>query len=428
MLVPALLTAGAVWMSQRSTDTGRTRSELPPVSHGVSTPPSHLLVAPSTSSPGVWQPSSSSRMVRGAEELAPSRRGAAAKRIVAAAAQRSRRLNESAESRSNYGRRRRVGPTTRKLYDIEVRQFLLAALLPSDAKAGSIDPVLDQQLTSLYFGGATLRALRYRLFAVIWHFVIPKSALPQSTSTFDGFAKDMKDSARDPVTWEETVLRSEAMFRADGTAEGADMAVANLLMFDLYARPMSLLGVRTTSLHQPVSAKGPLSCWNVTFFPATAAAASKTGTQDDTIAVGATSESRMWLNSLMPFLFDRSGPLVFSFKAPAFAKAFSRASIAANLPEAVPHQNRHGGPSADAAMGEISDFVLQTRGMWKQASSCLRYRKPGRYLRRLNLLTDLQRGVLFRSAERFLKVALLGFVGGLNKSPRLGKRKRVVRE
>ncbi len=71
------------------------------------------------------------------------------------------------------------------------------------------------------------------------------------------------------------------------TAEGADMAVANLLMFDLYARPMSLLGVRTTSLHQPVSAKGPLSCWNVTFFPATGAAAAQTGTQDDTIPVGA---------------------------------------------------------------------------------------------------------------------------------------------
>jgi hypothetical protein len=356
-------------------------------------------------------------MVRVSEELAPSKRGAAAKRIVAAAAQRTRRLNESAESRSDYGRRRRVGPTTRRLYDLEVHQFMQTALLATDAKACSIDPILDRQLTSLYFGGATLRALRYRLFAVIWHFVIPKSALPMSTSTFDGFAKDMKDSARDPVTWEETVLRSEAMFRADGTAEGADMAVANLLMFDLYARPTSLLGVQTSSLHKPVSAKGPLSCWNVTFFPANAAAASKTGTQDDTIAVGGTSRDRNWLNGLMPYLRDRPGPLVFNFTARAFATAFNQASNLANLPAAVPHQNRHGGPSADASMGEISDFVLQTRGMWKQASSCLRYRKPGRYLRRLNLLSDRQRGVLFRSAEKFLKAALPGFVGSLNKSP-----------
>eukprot|EP00972_Heterocapsa_arctica_P030384 4474597-Heterocapsa_arctica.AAC.1 len=64
-----------------------------------------------------------------------------------------------------------------------------------------------------------------------------------------------------------------------------------------------------------------------------------------------------------------------------------RASSAGSLPSPpVPHQLRHGGPSADAVDG-FSMKYIQVCGRWKHWSSCTRYMKHGRYLRRLSALS-----------------------------------------
>ena len=130
-----------------------------------------------------------------------------------------------------FGRRRRVGEKTRRLYDIEVSQFQIAAHLGDDAEASTIDLALDSQLTHLYFSGATLRALRYRLFAINWHYVMVKADLRLARSTLEGFSKAIGESSRDPVTWEETLLRAKHLLDA-GTAEGAELAALVLLAFD----------------------------------------------------------------------------------------------------------------------------------------------------------------------------------------------------
>ena len=62
--------------------------------------------------------------------------------------------------------------------------------------------------------------------------------LPLSNASRKGFANSTKEMARDPDTYEATVLRARQMLRG-GPADiaGVEAAAASLLQFDTYARP-----------------------------------------------------------------------------------------------------------------------------------------------------------------------------------------------
>ena len=75
--------------------------------------------------------------------------------------------------------------------------------------------------------------------------------------------------------------------------------------------------------------------------------------------------------------------------------------MALGLPDATPHALRHGGASLDALMGVELD-VIQERGRWNGPRAVLRYKRTGRYLRQLALLSDQQKSEAV-IAERFLQ-------------------------
>jgi hypothetical protein len=224
---------------------------------------------------------------------------------------------------------------------------------------------------------------------------------PLALSTFECFKKKLHEKIRDPSSWEETLLRARYFLEDAAIADGPDKAAATLLAFDTYARMSPMLSLRPSDFQAPLSVRGPLRCWSVTFCPADTPYKSKTGTQDDTVSVGQTSSRRMWLNSLAAILAQRSTPKVFSFSMRSLELDFARSTVDLELPAAVPHMLRHGGPSMDAATEEVTDMTLQSRGMWACPSSVARYRKPGRYLRRLALLSADQKTAA-KAAEIFL--------------------------
>ncbi len=183
---------------------------------------------------------------------------AAPKRRAWQGAQRSRRTNGNGEDPSDYLRRRRGGPTTRARYDQCVTQVMAASGLRGTPTPAILDPALDRHLTARYFAGDSLTEIRYAYYAIRWHFVLPDSSLPLSKSTMDGFGRLQPAQMRDPVTYEDTVLRANWMLASDPSAEGADAAAATLLTLDLYSRAAHILLVqpRTRCRRTPVSARG----------------------------------------------------------------------------------------------------------------------------------------------------------------------------
>ena len=153
--------------------------------------------------------------------------------------------------------------------------------------------------------------------------------------------------------------------------------------------------------------------WAITFFPASRSASSKTFTQDDSVHIGQPNPRRAWLGQVAAALYTRprDGPM-FSVSLTQLETAFATAARALELPSRVPHQLRHGGPSADAATGVTSEFAIQVRGRWASQRSVARYMKAGRYSRMLAQLSSSQRAkatqaesVLARSLPNLLRAA-----------------------
>ena len=269
-----------------------------------------------------------------------------------------------------------------------------------------LDPALDRHLTARYFAGDSLTEIRYAYYAIRWHFALPDSSLPLSKSTMDGFGRLQPAQMRDPVTYEDTVLRANWMLASDPSAEGADAAAATLLTFDLYSRAADILRVQPEDLVPPNARLGSRH-WGVTFFPASRSKRSKTLTQDDTSFVGQVNPRRSWLRDIMPILAarPRGQPMLGNSLAVLEAR-FAAAGLSLGLPHAVPHLLRHGGPSADCAAEVITDVQVQRRGWWASVKSVQRYTKPGDYARALQALTP---ALLARtsSAETQLKTELI---------------------
>jgi integrase len=271
-----------------------------------------------------------------------------------------------------------------------------------------LDRCLDEEMVNFYLTGQVATEIRYLFYAIRWHYVLTNVDLPLANASRIGLGRATREAMRDPMTWEEVVLLAKQLLLVDGTAArvGLETAILSLLEFDTYARPSEWLGVQADHLLKPIrGADGMAACWSVTFFPATGIAVSKTRCQDDTIGIGVTSVRRLWLNSIVKQLkLKRHGQLLFTLTLANYEKSFKQACVKAQLPPSVPHQLRHGGASLDSMNG-TSEVVIMGRGRWASLASVQRYRKPGRYLRRLALLTSFQVESA-RAAENFLQVEL----------------------
>ena len=115
------------------------------------------------------------------------------------------------------------------------------------------------------------------------------------------------------------------------------------------------------------------------------------GFQDDTLELGAR-EERPGIAQVFDALAARresSAPL-FPLTLSHARRTLAEAASTAGLEPFVPHQLRHGGASHDGFLG-IEAAELMRIGRWSSLSSVARYRKPGRYLRALTTLTQVQK-------------------------------------
>ena len=122
------------------------------------------------------------------------------------------------------------------------------------------------------------------------------SSFPFARATLKGFSREEPDQARDGVTFEETLLMAEFL-RAKGGMTNIMAAAAMLIQFDTYQRPKSVLDLLAKDAHPPSDARAAraLQVWTLVFHPSTDNSYSKTRTQDDTIAIGASAAALAWI-------------------------------------------------------------------------------------------------------------------------------------
>ena len=110
--------------------------------------------------------------------------------------------------------------------------------------------------------------------------------------------------------------------------------------------------------------------------------------------IGSTHPDRAWIAKLLTHVkvATASEERLFPFTGPRYLELFHACWKAASLPPSHPHRLRHGGPSMDGLLARnlVSDFDIQSRGEWASTKSVLRYRKPARYLRRLEKISAAQ--------------------------------------
>ena len=117
----------------------------------------------------------------------------------------------------------------------------------------------------------------------------------------------------------------------------------------------------------------------------------KVGDNDLTMEVGGTHPRRAWLSPLMALLAqpDSVDPRLLKLDSEIYTRLFHSSRTLAALPASHPHRLRHGGASMDG-LNKLGDLEMQRRGQWRSPKSLARYRKPGRYLRQLDLLSSAQ--------------------------------------
>ena len=181
------------------------------------------------------------------------------------------------------------------------------------------------------------------------------------------------------------------------TASEATLASTGfLLAFDVYGRANDISRAVSAELRAPVKAqRGVPSQWTLTLFPSDQSSESKTRTQDDTAAIGATHPQRRWLTRFCrPLLrHDPSDSRLLSMTPARYKELFRLARALANLGPSSAHRLRHGGASADALLtgrDAVTDLTLASRGRWSALSSVRRYRQPAQYLKQLQKLSRAQ--------------------------------------
>jgi len=326
------------------------------------------------------------------------RRPAAATGRAAAATRRRRDLPDD-EPVEGLLRRRRVGPGSRKIYLENSNPFVEKFGLTESSRAKEVDGHLDQAIVLKYLEGEPLQNAKVLYYAIRWRLSFTNPELRLSFASLKGFERQEPVGVEEPEAWESVLLSAHALLSSTALVasrrERVMGAFAFLIAFDAYLRGGSVVGIRRTELRAPLSrSAGAASCWNLTLHPVTANEYSKTRTQDTTIMIGSSHVDRSWLTQLCPIAVKLAGPtMLIDIEAKRYKELFTTAWATAGVPTSHPHRLRHGGASMDGMQGPavMSDLDIQQRGDWRTQSSVARYRRPARYLRRLQQLSLEQR-------------------------------------
>ena len=314
------------------------------------------------------------------------------KREVALELQRSKRRQSQAIDRprvtSDPGRlsfleARTVQAKTEKYYDKifqELMRYCEAEDLPI-LTANELDRAATEFLDFAYEEGKRADYAE-KLVASIQYYCpqlasSPKHALGRTRRAMKGFAKLAPHRSRVPLPWEWAAGIATIMVKEGSFEE----ALVLLLQFDSYARPSALLRLRGSDLIAPVAATG-LDRWALVLAPQEREVATKTGTYDETVAIGNFDVDLTQLLAQKKRT-TANGDLVFKTDAVKYRKAFSKAAKRLGLEQwcLTTYQARHGGATRDILLQRREMEEVRKRGHWKTYSSVRRYEKSGRVQR-----------------------------------------------
>jgi len=95
--------------------------------------------------------------------------------------------------------KRRVGPQTKERYENLTNQFLSLHALGPRPTPTQADPLLEQELETRFLTGETVTHARYLYYALRWSFRWLDHQLPLGRSALQGYIKETKEVARDPM-------------------------------------------------------------------------------------------------------------------------------------------------------------------------------------------------------------------------------------
>ena len=200
-----------------------------------------------------------------------------------------------------------------------------------------------------------------------------KMALPRSRRAVKSFLRRAPPRGRDPMPWLWVVAIAGALLWR-GRWETARVT---LVAFKSYARPSSLLAMKSEDLLLPVARSGLERC-PLLLHPACRDEVGKTGTQDDTIILD-------WLDIDLsqPLLQLRQnrvlGEKLFKITATQFRGDFALAAIDVGLQdrEVIPYMLRHSVASCDTPLGRRDLEACRQRLGHQTSSPVRRYEKSG---------------------------------------------------
>ena len=181
-------------------------------------------------------------------------------------------------------------------------------------------------------------------------------------------------------------------------------AVYLMTMLATYTRPSELLGVLRGDLQPPVNRV--TANWHLILLPEERPDRSKVYAANDSVDMKC--EWTPWMPQVMEALaMGDPDERIFPFEYGTFAKAFKVALRRLGLPDIVPYQARHSGPSIDAAKNLRDRAEIKARGRWVAEKSVSRYEQRARLVMGYNRLPPLLQSHL-RDCERQLPDLLLG--------------------
>lgn len=292
-----------------------------------------------------------------------------------------RRFGKTATLTSRGGRtfleEQSVAATTLQRYRSAVERFLM-----SDAARGvkpeldeSVDDALARYFTDAFFSGKhpTLGEQTAAGLMALWpEFSMSGGRrIPRAWRALKGWRRLTPMVSRKPLPWPLWAAVAHRLCRRGQRA----MAIYVLMTVSCYCRPGELLSLRRCDLVAP--APGVYAAWSLLLFPEEERKASKTHMFNDSLPLD---DERIaflapaWRAIACP----TSTAKVWGFTYPAFAEEFKKCVTEIGLPDVVPYQMRHSGPSTDLADGRRTSEQAQRRGRWAAARSMARYERSAR--------------------------------------------------
>ena len=211
---------------------------------------------------------------------------------------------------------------------------------------------------------------------------------PLARACLTGWENLEPSKTLDPAPWEAVLLLAQWLRTRD-----LDAAVAAVVAFDTYCRPSEVLCLTREHIISPARRAGrQYNRWGLVICPQEELQSTKTNKRDDSVLLGI--RGREWVADVVAALWKKRsrGQKLFQISLATLERLFRLGVVALGLQglRLTPHSLRHGGPSTDRYLNNLSLLEIKRRGRWGCDASVERYERHAKLLKQLNRMTPAQ--------------------------------------